>query len=110
MQKDNAMNHTGADVPRTPLLGPNHTGMRVSASGILTRIARGDRPDAGVRYMVGEMLKHLEQLGRDYYDGKPLIVDEFLQCYCLDDNRPNPTENRTGHLVDGTVPPVVGCS
>lgn len=22
--------------------------------------------------------------------------------------KPNPTENRTGHLVDGTVPPVVG--
>jgi len=24
--------------------------------------------------------------------------------------RSNPTENRTGHLVDGTVPPVVGIS
>ena len=24
--------------------------------------------------------------------------------------QPNPTENRTGHLVDGTVPPVVGLS
>jgi len=24
-----------------------------------------------------------------------------------DEHRPNPTENRTGHFVDGTVPPVV---
>lgn len=90
-----------------PLLGPKHAGMRVSASGLLSRIARGDRPDAGVRYMVAEMLKHLERLGRDYYDGKPLIVDEFLQCYCLDGNRPNPSHHAEprfgGDSVDGVV-------
>ena len=81
-------------VPLQPIvgpLGPKHTGMRVSASGLLGRIARGDRLDSGSRFMVSEMLKHLEQMASEYYAGKVTIVDEFLQLYALDDARPNPT-------------------
>ena len=77
------------DVGRAELLGPKHKGMRVSCSGLLGRIARGGRCAKGERYMLGELLKHLEQVGREYYAGNVTFVDEFLQCYCLTDHRPN---------------------
>ncbi len=79
----------GVAIESTRLLGQKHTGMRVSASGLLGRIARGERPNKGTRYMLGELLNHLQQVGREYYAGNVTIVDEFLQCYALDDNRPN---------------------
>ena len=65
--------------------------MRVSASGLLGRIADGHKVEKGHRYMVGELLKHLQQVGLEYYTGNAGIVDEFLQCYCLDANRPTHT-------------------
>ena len=89
---------TEAELPSVrsePLLGPNHTGMRVSCSGLLGRIASGGRCAKVERYMLGELLKHLEQVGREYYAGNVKIVDEFLQCYCLDDHRPNMAFNAT---------------
>ena len=89
-------NDSAASLVRSDaLLGPKHTGMRVSASGLLGRIARGERPNKGTRYMLGELLKHLEQVGREYYAGNVTIVDEFLQCYALDDNRPNSLLDRS---------------
>lgn len=39
--------------------------------------------------MAGEMLRHLEELATRYYAGDALVVDEFLQLYCLDATRPN---------------------
>lgn len=74
-----------------PLLGPKHRGMRVSAEGVLGRIRDG-RDVEGHRFMAGEMLRHLEELATRYYAGDALVVDEFLQLYCLDATRPNVTD------------------
>ena len=102
----------GGALPSVPLqpvvgpLGPKHTGMRVSASGLLGRVARGDKLDSGCRFMVAEMLKHLEQMASEYYAGKVTIVDEFLQLYALDDARPNPSHHdgaASAPSVDGVV-------
>lgn len=79
------------EAARMKVRGKNHTGMRVSVSGLLGRIAGGERLNKGTRYMIGELLKHLEQVGREYYAGNIAIVDEFLQCYALDDNRATAT-------------------
>ena len=43
--------------------------------------------------MVGEMLKHLQEVGRRFYAGDIKVVDEFLQLYCLDENRPSSDAN-----------------
>lgn len=82
--------------PVVGLLGPKHTGMRVSAQGLLSRIADGTRIGQGQRFMVGELLKHLEMMAREFYGGNPKIVDEFLQLYALDDCRPNHAISRDG--------------
>jgi hypothetical protein len=77
-----------------PILAAKHSGMRVSAEGVLGRIrdgsslCRGDEQADGTRYMVGEMLKHLFEVAERYYAGDMAVVDEFLQLYCLDDDRP----------------------
>ena len=73
----------------TALLGETHTGMRVSASGLLGRIARGGKVGNGERYMCGELLRHLEILGREYYSGNVTMVDALLQLYALDGQRPS---------------------
>jgi len=67
--------------------------MRVSAEGLLGRIQRGNKVEKGQRYMVGEMLKHLQEVGRRFYAGDIKVVDEFLQLYCLDENRPSSDAN-----------------
>jgi hypothetical protein len=85
MDSDNN-NERGTVVPL--LLGPKHKGLKVSASGLLGRIARGQRPNKGMRYMLGVLLEHLEHVGEQYYSGNVAVVDEFLQLYCLDNSRP----------------------
>ena len=70
------------------LLGPKHKGMRISAAGLLGRISRGGKVDKGQRYVLGVMLQHLEATARRFYAGDVKAIDEFLQLYCLDDNRP----------------------
>lgn len=78
------------DVP----LAPKHTGFKVSADGLLSRIRdgkslrRGDKNAKGTRFMVGEMLRHLEKMATRFYAGDLQVVDEFLQLYDLDQNRP----------------------
>lgn len=75
----------------TPVLGPKYQGMRVSAEGVLWRIRDGCDIEAH-RFMAGELLRHLEELATRYYAGDALVVDEFLQLYCLDKTRPATTE------------------
>jgi len=70
------------------LLAADHKGMKVSAEGLLGRITRGKRPDKLDRYLLGEMLNHLELVGKRYYAGDVTGVDEFLQLYCLAETRP----------------------
>jgi hypothetical protein len=62
-----------------PIFAPDHNGIYVSASGILTR----KENNKGLRFMREEMHKHLETLAEEYYSGNAQIVDAFLQLYCL---------------------------
>ena len=71
------------------LLGEKHKGLRISASGLLDRIAKGKKVDTGDRFMLGELLRHMEEIGTRYYSGDIRVVDEFLQLYCLDRKRPD---------------------
>lgn len=74
------------------LLGATHTGMKISASGILGRIATG-RYHSGLNYGCEVMLGHLQQMADRFYAGDAQAVDEFLQLYCLDDKRPETPNN-----------------
>lgn len=66
-----------------PPLAAKHQGMKISASGILLRV--GGQLKFGAR----EMDKHLKEMASRFYAGDIKAVDEFLQLYCLDDERPN---------------------
>lgn len=70
------------------LLADKHTGMKISAAGILGRIRDG-RYYKELNFGCGEMLRHLEEMANRFYAGDPKAVDEFLQLYDLDDNRPS---------------------
>ena len=65
----------------------DHHGMRVSADGVIERLATG-RDDYGQKYMLKEMLKHLHAFADRWYAGDLKVADEFFQLYCLDQRRP----------------------
>ncbi len=75
-------------VPSIDLLGPKHTGMKVSANGLIGRIEKGIMINDAMRYTLGEMLTNLRELSKEYYAGNINIVDKFLQFYDLDEDRP----------------------
>jgi len=64
-------------------LAEKHEGMRISASGILNRVG------GNLKFGAQQMHEHLQQVATRYYAGDIKAVDEFLQLYCLDDDRPN---------------------
>ncbi|MCP3702871.1 MAG: hypothetical protein GY954_08070 [Alteromonas sp.] len=65
-----------------PFLAEKHCGMRISASGILLRVG------GSLKFSAHEMDRDLKEMAERYYAGDIKVVDEFLQLYCLDDNRP----------------------
>lgn len=65
------------------LLADKHHGMRISAPGILRRVGGLFKPGAQ------KMLKHLHEMASRFYTGDVKAVDEFLQLYCLDEDRPS---------------------
>ena len=69
------------------LLAPKHTGMKISAHGVLGRIRDG-RYYKELNFGCGEMLRHLEEMAARFYTGDAKSVDEFLQLYDLDEQRP----------------------
>lgn len=69
-------------------LSGKHKGMRVDYSGLIGRIARGCKVREDQRFMLGELEKHLEEMAKRFYSGDIKVVDEFLQLYCLDGERP----------------------
>ena len=69
------------------LLASKHTGMRISASGVLGRIRDG-LYYRELNFVCGEMLRHLEELAIRFYSGDVKAVDEFLQLYDIDAQRP----------------------
>ena len=69
------------------LLAQKHTGMRVSAHGVLGRIRDG-RYYKELNFGCGEMLRQMEEMAARFYSGDVKAVDEFLQLYDLDEQRP----------------------
>lgn len=68
-------------------LSLKHTGFRISAKGVLGRIRDNHQITSSLRYACGEMLNHLEELGKRFYAGDIKAIDEFLQLYSLDNDR-----------------------
>lgn len=68
-------------------LAAKHTGMRISAEGVLGRIRDGNHYE-GLNYACGVLLGHMEQMATRFYAGDVKAVDEFLQLYDLDAQRP----------------------
>ena len=64
-------------------LAKRHTGMRISADGILLRV--GGQLKFGAR----QMSERLNEMAKRFYSGDISAVDEFLQLYCLDEDRPH---------------------
>lgn len=77
------------------LLAQEHTGMKISAHGVLGRIRDG-RYYKGLNFGCGEMLRHLEEMSERFYSGDVKAVDEFLQLYDLAEHRPAPNAEVTG--------------
>jgi len=69
-------------VSSMPWLGAKHSGMKISASGVLNRVTGTSK------FGAQEMLRHLNEMADRFYGGDMTVVDEFLQLYCLDDKRP----------------------
>ena len=92
----------GPGVGSNALLGATHTGMKISASGILGRIRDG-RYYKELNYGCGVMLGHLEEMAVRFYAGDPKAVDEFLQLYCLDDARPQQPNAPLSEIGDGDI-------
>jgi hypothetical protein len=74
----------------SPVLAPDYAGMRVSASGVLTR----KQSNKGLNYMREEMYKHLQIMAEQYYIGNTRIVDDFCQLYCLGEKRREAAKER----------------
>lgn len=62
---------------------PDRSGMKVSAEGLLKRVAaivkQNDEQGRGYAFTLDEMLRHLTELAERFYAGDIAVVDEFLQ-------------------------------
>ncbi|MBV6687306.1 hypothetical protein KV692_05290 [Xanthomonas euvesicatoria pv. physalidis] len=71
------------------ILAKDHDGMRVCYSGLL-RQARGaltrGSADPALAEMLRQLEKHMAELGKRWYAGDRLVVDELLQLYCIETN------------------------
>ena len=67
------------------LLAADHKGMRVDYSGLLSQCRRAlqSREPANAE-MLRQFQGHLQELGRRWYAGDTVAVDEFLQLYCIE--------------------------
>lgn len=80
--------HLAVTSQTRPPLGKKHTGMCISAAGLLRRV-RGQ-----LKFGALAMLEHLNEMSIRYYGGDIAAVDEFLQLYCLDEHRPSQPESQ----------------
>lgn len=68
-----------------PILGPTHTGMRVDYQGLLGQSRRAlGRSEPMLAEMLRQFQTHIKELGRRYYRGEAVSIDEFLQLYCVE--------------------------
>lgn len=73
---------TGAVEALDSRMAPKHTGMMISARGLLMRVGGYLKPGAR------QLLEHLKEVADRFYAGDISAVDEFLQLYQLDEARP----------------------
>jgi len=66
-------------------LAPDHRGMRVSCSGLLSQVQGGLKSNPELAEMVRQLHGHLNELGKRWYAGDRKVVDEFLQLYVIED-------------------------
>lgn len=70
-----------------PPLAADHTGWRVDYSGLLKQareaLEHGEKEPA-LADMLRQLQGHLTELGRRWYAGDALVVDELLQLYCVE--------------------------
>ncbi|MDQ1090640.1 hypothetical protein QE400_000053 [Xanthomonas sacchari] len=63
-------------------LAAEHQGMRVDYNGMLRQV-RAALGEPALSEMVHQLKGHLTELGKRWYAGDRLVVDEFLQLYCI---------------------------
>lgn len=85
--------------PSHPFLAQKHTGMKVSAEGAL----KAKRGDLGW-FARNEMLNHLKEMSNRFYKGDIKAVDEFLQLYCLDEERKQHEHTQFEFDLEKTIP------
>jgi len=72
--------------PAVPLLAPDHKGMRVSYSGMLSQAANAlvvGCKAPGLAEGLRQLQGHLGEVGARWYAGDIAVVDEILQLYCV---------------------------
>ncbi|MBD5034979.1 hypothetical protein VWT76_15900 [Xanthomonas citri pv. citri] len=63
-------------------LAAEHQGMRVDYNGMLRQV-RAALGEPALSEMVHQLQEHLTALGKRWYAGDRLVVDEFMQLYCI---------------------------
>lgn len=76
----------GTTFPPAPL-ARLHTGSRASVEELLSRLVK-ETEDPGLKHQGMELLWHLQVVAHRYYMGDVEVVDEMLQLYGLDRDRP----------------------
>jgi hypothetical protein len=66
-------------------LAADHCGMRVDYHGLLRQVQDGLRHNPALAEMVRQLHGHLTELGKRWYAGDRMVVDELLQLYGIED-------------------------
>ena len=76
-----------ASAPRTRcphvMFAAEHQDMRVDYTGLLKQARNGLRREPALAELLRQLQDHMEELGRRWYSGDTVAVDEFLQLYCV---------------------------
>lgn len=76
--------------PITPPLAADHQGMRVDYSGLLKQAQEalaGGNKEPGLAEMLRQLQNHMSELGRRWCAGDATVIDEFLQLYCVEQDK-----------------------
>lgn len=66
---------------KTVIFAKKHTGMKICLSGVLKAAGKGGK------YARDQLVKHIDLMGSEYYSGNTEIVDQFLQLYCITEDK-----------------------
>ncbi|MDO4705740.1 MAG: hypothetical protein Q4A98_05980 [Comamonadaceae bacterium] len=71
---------------KTVPLAPDHKGMKVCYQGLIDQSRKAMKRDHPLLAETLRQLKqHLTELGQRWYAGDQMVVDEFLQLYCIEE-------------------------